>query len=236
MIKNLDMTANLVLCDKLEDAMRAQRAQKTKNYLYHFIKRAFDIVGSLIGILFLIPVTIIIKLVTLLSGDVHSIFYSQDRIGKDGQLFKLYKYRSMVTNADEVLAKLLKENPKLAREYKKNKKLENDPRITKVGKIIRKFSIDELPQLINILFGDMSFIGNRPYLPREKEDMGKYYNDIIKTKPGLTGFWQVSLRSRGTFLQRLKMEQFYSNNYSLKFDLSIFLKTFKAVIGGKDAK
>ncbi len=236
MIRNLDKTANLVLCDKLEDAMRAQEAQHTKKIIYFFIKRAFDLIGSLIGIIFLIPITIIIKLITILSGDFNSIFYTQDRIGKDGVLFKLYKYRSMIPNADEELKKLLKKDKELAREYKKNKKLDNDPRITKIGKFIRKYSIDELPQLINILFGDMSFIGNRPYLPREKEDMGKYYDDIVKTKPGLTGFWQVSLRSRGTFEQRLKMEQFYSNNNGLKFDISIFFKTFGAVFGGKDAK
>ena len=133
------------------------------------------------------------------NGDFHSIFYTQERIGKDGKLFKLYKYRSMIPNADEVLQKLLKENKEMAKEYKLNKKLDNDTRITKVGKLIRKASIDELPQLLNILKGEMSFIGNRPYLPKEKKDMGKYYNDIVKTKPGLTGFWQVSLRSRGTF-------------------------------------
>ena len=142
----------------------------------------------------------------------------------------------MVPNADEELKKILKKNKKLAKEYKINKKLENDPRITKVGQFIRKTSIDELPQLINILKGDMSLIGNRPYLPREKKDMNSYYKDIIKTKPGLTGFWQCSLRNRGTFEDRLKMEKYYSNNYSFKFDISIFLKTFEVVFGCKGAK
>lgn len=236
MINRLDKTANLVLGDRLDEAIKAQEIQYTKNIVYHFIKRSFDLFGSLLGLLFLMPITIIIKLVSILSGDFHSIFYSQDRIGKNGELFKLYKFRSMMPDADEELKKLLKENKSLAKEYKLNKKLENDPRITKIGKIIRRTSIDELPQLINILKGDMSFIGNRPYLPREKKDMGSYYNDIVKTRPGLTGFWQVSLRSRGTFEQRLKMEQFYSNNNGLRFDISIFFKTFGVVLGTKGAK
>ena len=170
------------------------------------------------------------------NGDFHSIFYTQERIGKNGKLFKLYKYRSMIPNADQVLDKLLKENKEMAKEYKLNKKLENDPRITKAGRLIRKSSIDELPQLLNILKGEMSFVGNRPYLPREKKDMGKYYDDIVKTKPGLTGFWQVSLRNRGTFKERLKMEQYYSNHYGMRFDTSIFFKTFSVVFGCKGAK
>ena len=142
----------------------------------------------------------------------------------------------MIPNADKELERILKEDKEKAKEYKKMKKLDNDPRITKIGKIIRKTSIDELPQLINILKGDMSLIGNRPYLPREKKDMKGFYEDIIKTKPGLSGFWQVSLRSRGTFKDRLKMEKYYSNNCSLKFDFQILLKTFGAVIKGEDAK
>lgn len=135
-----------------------------------------------------------------------------------------------------MLFKLLKENKKIAEEYNKNKKLKDDPRITKAGKFIRKYSIDELPQLINILKGDMTFIGNRPYLPREKEDMDKYYEDIIKTKPGLTGYWQVSGRSNTTFKKRLELERYYSNNKSLKLDIKIFFLTFSVVLLGKGAE
>ena len=123
----------------------------------------------------------------------------------------------MIPDADAKLKKILKEDKEKAKEYRKMKKLKNDPRITKIGRILRKTSIDELPQMINVLLGQMTLIGNRPYLPREKKDMGKYYRDIIKTKPGLSGFWQVSLRSRGTFQQRLKMEQYYSTHCGLKF-------------------
>ena len=114
--------------------------------------------------------------------------------------------------------------------------MSHEQMVTKVGKFIRKTSMDELPQLINIFLGDMSFVGNRPYLPREKEDMGEYFDDIVKTKPGLTGYWQVNLRSRGTFEDRLKMEKYYSNNAGFKLDLKIFFKTFEAVLFSKGAK
>ena len=150
-----------------------------KRAIYSFIKRFFDILCSLIGIIILIPLSIIIKIFYVLMGDFNSIFFTQNRIGKNGKEFKLFKFRTMVVNADEELFKLLKENKELAKEYKKNRKLKNDPRITKVGKILRRTSIDELPQLINVFLGNMTMIGNRPYLPREKEDMGKYYNDIV---------------------------------------------------------
>ena len=215
---------------------RAESATKVKSKAYLVIKRVFDIFFSLIGCIFLLPIALIIKISYMITGDFKSIFFSQSRIGRDGKEFKFYKFRSMVPNADEALFKLLKEDKAAAKEYKKNKKLENDPRITKMGKIIRKTSLDELPQLINILKGDMSLIGNRPYLPREKKDMGKYFNDIVKTKPGLTGYWQVSGRSDTTFKKRLELESFYSNNNSLKLDIKIFFKTFSVVLLRKGSK
>ena len=208
-----------------------------KKTMYSFIKRLFDIVCSLIGIIFLIPLSIIIKISYVITGDFHSIFFTQNRIGKNGKEFKLFKFRNMVVNADEVLFKLLKENKEIAKEYKKNKKLKNDPRITKLGKILRRTSIDELPQLINVFLGNMTMIGNRPYLPREKEDMGKYYyKDIIKTKPGITGYWQVSGKENTAFDKRLELESYYSKNCGLKMDLKIFFKTFGAVIKGHGAE
>lgn len=210
--------------------------KKSANIFYLIIKRLFDIVVGLIGLILLIPISIIIKVISICSGDFNSIFFTQNRIGKNGKEFKFYKFRSMVPNADIILFKLLEEDPEAAKEYKENKKLKNDPRITKIGKIIRKTSIDELPQLINVLLGDMSFIGNRPYLPREKEDMGKYYYDIVKSKPGLTGYWQVSGRSNTSFEHRLKLESYYSNHMSLKMDIKIFFKTFSAVIHGHGAE
>ena len=206
-----------------------------KKYFYRFIKRTFDILCSIIGIILLLPITIIVKLAYVLTGDFKSILYSQDRIGKDGKIIPLFKYRSMVWNADEKLEELLKDK-KLKKEYDKYKKLENDPRITKVGKVLRRLSLDEFPQFINVFLGHMSLIGPRPYLPGERKDMGKYYDVIIKAKPGITGLWQVNGRSETTFEERLVMEEEYVQKCGLLFDIRIFFKTFWAVFARKGAK
>ena len=207
-----------------------------ENVLYKVLKRSFDIVTALIAFVFLIPILVFLKIVFLISGDKEKMIFKQKRIGKNGELFNLYKVRSMVPNADEVLFQTLKMERVLEEEYKVNKKLKDDPRITKIGKVIRKLSIDEMPQVINILKGDMSFIGNRPYLPREIEDMGSYYDEIIKTKPGLTGYWQVNGRSNTTFKERLELESYYSKHKSIKLDMKIFFKTFQVVLLKKGAK
>lgn len=207
-----------------------------KTIVYLCLKRLIDIIAGIIGLLILLPIALVIKIISMCNGDFHKIIFVQKRIGKNGKEFDFYKFRSMVPNADEILFKLMEENEEIRKEYQENKKLKEDPRITKVGKFIRRFSIDELPQLINVLKGDMTLIGNRPYLPREKDDMGKYFNDIVKTKPGITGYWQVSGRSDVTFIKRLKLEQYYSNNAGFKMDLSIFFKTFKVVLFGKGAE
>ena len=207
-----------------------------ENVLYKVLKRSFDIVTALIAFVFLIPILVFLKIVFLISGDKEKMIFKQKRIGKNGELFNLYKVRSMVPNADEVLFQTLKMDRVLEEEYKVNKKLKDDPRITKIGKVIRKLSIDEMPQVINILKGDMSFIGNRPYLPREIEDMGSYYDEIIKTKPGLTGYWQVNGRSNTTFKERLELESYYSKHKSIKLDMKIFFKTFQVVLLKKGAK
>lgn len=204
--------------------------------MYFFVKRLFDVLMAIIGIIAMIPIALLVKISYMLTGDFDSIFYKQKRIGKNGEEFDFYKFRSMIPNADEVLKELLKNDKKLAKEYKINKKLEHDPRVTKMGNILRKTSLDELPQVLNIIKNDMSVIGNRPYLPREKEDMGIYYNDIVKTKPGLTGLWQVSGRSNTTFEERLKIEQFYSNELNITLDIKIFFKTFKVVFIHRGAK
>ena len=216
--------------------IKSEQGFSIRSFSYSFFKRICDILISIIGIIILIPVAIIVKIAYMCTGDFTSIFFSQERIGKGGKLFKLYKFRSMVPNADEILFRTLELDKIMAEEYSVKKKLKNDPRITKVGKIIRKLSIDELPQFINIFLGQMSLIGNRPYLPREKEDMGVYYMSIIKTKPGLTGYWQVSGRSNTTFEDRLKLEKEYSNNACMLLDIKIFFKTFGVVLFGKDAE
>lgn len=209
---------------------------KVKKYSYLITKRLFDIILSLFGILFLIPLSIIIKISYILNKDYSSIFYTQTRIGKNGKEFKLYKFRSMIPNADEVLKKLMDTNTDIFNEYSKNKKLKNDPRVTKVGKFIRKTSLDEFPQFINVFKGDMSIVGNRPYLPREKKDMGNYYNDIVKTKCGIVSYWAIHGRSDVSFERRLELEKYYSNHQSLKLDIEIFFRAFSVVLLKKGAK
>lgn len=198
---------------------------------YLIVKRVFDIFASSFGLIVLSPVFLITIIAVRLESKGKAIF-TQDRIGLNGKIFKLYKFRSMVENADEILKDILSKDDVLALEYRVNKKFKNDPRITKVGKIIRKLSIDELPQLLNVLKGDMSLIGNRPYLPREIDDMRPYYEKIVSTKPGITGLWQTSGRSNTTFKTRCKLESDYSKNASIAMDIQIFFKTFIVVFKG----
>ena len=201
------------------------------------IKRIIDICGGLIGIIALIPLTIVIYIARIILHENDGpIFYEQLRIGKNGKTFRLYKYRSMVIGADEKLHKYLEENEEARKEYKEYKKLKNDPRITKVGKFIRKTSLDEFPQFINVLKGEMSLVGPRPYLPREKEDMGEYYNYIIESRPGITGYWQIAGRSDVTFEERLKMDCDYNKNKNLKTDLKILIKTVLNVVKKEGAR
>ena len=208
-------------------------------YTYLFAKRFFDIVGSIIGITILIPVTVAVWIARIvLKENDGPLFYEQLRYGKNGKMFRLYKFRSMCMNADEKLEKYLKENEDKedVQYYKKYKKFKEDPRITKLGKFLRKTSIDELPQVINILFGQMSFVGPRPYLPREKEDIGSAFNEIVSVKSGLTGYWQVSGRSNAMFEDRVKLDLYYIEHQSLGLDAKIFFKTFKAVFLHEGAK
>lgn len=207
-----------------------------RKFGYQFCKRVFDVLVGLVGTIFLIPLTLIVKLAYLLSGDLHSIFFFQERIGKNGKRFKIVKYRSMIPGAEKKLDELMRQNKRIRAEYAVRKKIKKDPRITKVGKVLRRFSIDEMPQVLNVLVGSMSVVGNRPYLPREQKDMGKYYEQIIQTKPGITGLWQVSGHNDVPFRARLELEATYSDVASLGVDCSILLKTFSAVFSKGDGK
>ena len=201
---------------------------------YNFVKRCFDIIASICAIILLSPVFLVSIIAIKLDTKGPAIF-TQMRIGKDGKLFKLYKFRTMVLDADKKLGELLKSDKDARIEYKINKKLKNDPRVTKVGKILRKTSIDELPQFINVLKGEMSLIGPRPYLPREQDDMVGYYNYIIQSKPGITGLWQVSGRSNTSFKERLKFDFEYNKTKSITGDFLIALKTVSILLGKEGA-
>lgn len=198
---------------------------KTINLFNRIGKRVLDLLAGMVGIIMLIPITILVGIVNFFEKDKGPIFFTQERIGKDGKLFKMYKFRTMIVGADKELERILKEDKEAAKEYKKNKKLKNDPRVTKIGKFLRKTSLDEFPQFINVLKGNMSLVGPRPYLPREQEDMGYYYYYIIKCKPGITGLWQVSGRSEVSFDERLELDLEYYKNTNLIQDVNLIAKT-----------
>ena len=209
--------------------------RKVKPVFKNVFVRTLDIIGSLVGILFILPIGIVTYIENLKNNDHGPLFYTQERIGKDGKIFKMYKFRSMCMNAEEKLKTLLEENEDLREEYSKYKKLHNDPRVTPWGKFLRKTSLDEFPQFINVLKGEMTLVGPRPYLPREKEDMGTYYKYIVQHKPGVTGLWQISGRSDVEFQDRLDMDMEYHYRDGVKTKIKILLITvFVTLRKGED--
>ena len=166
---------------------------KNKKILYRIIKRIIDIIGGIIGTVVLIPTTLVIYIVRIiLKENDGPLFYEQLRYGKNVKQFRLYKFRSMCMNADKKLAEYLEKDEEVRKEFEENHKLKNDPRITKLGSVLRKTSLDELPQILNILKGDMSFIGPRPIIDGEIDKYGKNREKFLSVKPGLTGYWQVN--------------------------------------------
>lgn len=202
---------------------------------YFCVKRLFDIVFSLLGVILLVPVAIIIKIAYLCSGDMHPIFYRQVRVGKDGKEFKIIKFRSMVWNASEMLEEMLKKE-KYRKQWEEFQKIDDDPRITKVGNYIRRGSIDEIPQFVNVLLGQMSVVGPRPLVPGEikehKGDQVKY----CSVKPGMTGYWATRGRSDNDYGDRLKMEYYYVENQSFLLDIKILFRTVRIVMKREGAK
>ena len=162
--------------------------------------------------------------------------YSGKRLGKNGVLFPCYKFRSMYTNGDEILEQYYLEHPEKKAEYEKYHKLDDDPRVTPFGSFIRRTSIDELPQVWNVFLGHMSLVGPRPYLPQELTDMGEYAEEILKVKPGITGYWQVNGRSNVDFESRLLMDVWYVQNRTLWLDIVLLWQTMGVVLMKKGAK
>lgn len=204
----------------------------SKNML--ITKRIFDIVFSIILISLFLPIILITAILIKLTSK-GPIFYVQERPGRFGRMIKIYKFRTMYLDADKKLEEILKNNEELREEFRKYRKLKNDPRITPIGKILRKFSIDEIPQLFNVLKGDMSIVGPRPYQIEEIEYMGEYRDIVLSVRPGLTGLWQISGRNDLSFSARLKIETWYVLNWNLWLDLFIIIRTIPAVISGKGA-
>ena len=204
------------------------------NTLYYLIKRSFDIVMSLLSLIVLSPIFLIIIIAIHIDSKGKAIF-KHKRIGKDGKYIYLYKFRSMYTDSKERLEELLKD-PKIKKEWEANFKLDNDPRITKIGAVLRKTSLDELPQLLNILKGEMSIVGPRPVVDKEIEKFGIYKDKLLSVLPGLTGWWACNGRSCTSYDERIKLEIYYINNRGILLDLKVILKTFIAVLRRSGAK
>lgn len=203
-----------------------------KRLRYRFIKRTFDILASLIGLILLSPLFLIVA-IAIFIDDPGPVLFFQNRIGKGAKNFRMLKFRSMVLDAEKLLEKMPEENRK---EFADNFKLKDDPRITRIGKFIRKTSIDELPQLVNVLLGDMSLVGPRPPLLAEREAYGRHLAAIMSVRPGITGYWQVHGRSDIAFQDRIKLNEYYIAHQSIRLDLKILLDTVKVVVTKEGAK
>lgn len=215
-------------------SLRTQSDVKTKisKKVYIKIKRVIDVILASVALILLSPLFAIIAIAIKIDSK-GPVFFAHKRIGKNGKIIKLYKFRSMVINAEELIKSFI---PEQMREYKENYKLTNDPRITKVGKFLRKTSLDELPQLINIINGDLSIIGPRPVVADELEKYGVNKDKFLSVTPGLTGYWAANGRSNTTYEQRMEMELYYIDNLSLKMDIKVFFKTILSVLKKEGAR
>ena len=211
-----------------------KKLDKTFNYknAYGVIKRSLDVTLSAIALITLSPIFLIIAAIIKLDSK-GPVFFIHKRIGKDGKEIGIYKFRSMVQNAEDMIAEFTEEQKK---EFRENYKLQDDPRVTKIGKILRKTSLDELPQILNILKGDLSIIGPRPVIKRELEKYENNKEKFLSVKPGLTGFWAANGRSDTTYSERVQMELYYIDHMSLKMDIKIFFKKIISIIKKEGAR
>lgn len=208
-----------------------EREYNNESIIYIFVKRLIDLLGSVIGLIVLSPIIFIVSLLIKFESKGPVIF-SQDRIGKDGRVFKMYKFRSMVINAEELKEKLKEQNEMSGPMFK----MKEDPRVTKVGKFIRKTSIDELPQLVNVLKGEMSLVGPRPSLPKEVEQFEEWMMERLEVKPGLTCYWQVSGRNNIDFEDWMKLDIKYVREKNLIIDIKLIFKTVFVLFGDENAR
>ena len=202
-----------------------QEIVRSPSLIYHIVKRILDIVLSVFGIIALSPVLLIIA-IRIKLDDGGPVFHFREIVGLHGRRFYALKFRTMIRNADEYLAN----NPELMRKYQQNMKLMNDPRITKFGKFLRKTSLDELPQLFNVLIGQMSLVGPRIIHPSELPRYGEYAQKRLSVRPGITGLWQISGRQHISYDERVRLDMQYIDNRSCISDLAILLKTLKVFI------
>lgn len=221
-VENISVTTQAEQIVELNSTVQTEQVIEIEKKIgYEFIKRAFDICASFMALLILSPLLIIVSIVIFIS-DPGNPFFVQDRVGKDGKIFKIFKFRSMYKNAEEHRDELLEQNEADGPTFK----IANDPRVTKVGSFIRKTSIDELPQLINILKGDMSVIGPRPFIPKEQAEL----SDLrLLVKPGLSCYWQIGGKNSLTVDQQLELDLKYIRERSCRVDLKIIFKTIAII-------
>ena len=205
-----------------------------QNVFYYMMKRTIDIVGASAGLILTLPIFILISILYLFGENKGPVFFGQNRIGKNGKSFKMYKFRSMIVNAEQVL----KNDKKLYAKYLENSyKLEpeEDPRITKIGRFLRKTSLDELPQLITVLKGDMSLVGPRPVIEEELKEYNERLSEFLTVKPGVTGYWQICGRSDVGYPERADLEFYYIDHQGVKLDTKIIVNTVLLVITRRGA-
>lgn len=228
---NANVSESNIVVDEAIVQPNIKEKVEVRKVLYKVVKRLIDILGGLVGCVLLVPITVAVYIARkILKEDDGPLFYEHLRYGKDGKKFRIYKFRSMCIDADKKLKEYLEQNQEARIEFEENHKLKDDPRITKLGKFIRKTSIDELPQFINVLKGDMSLIGPRPIVDGEIEKYGENKEKFLSVKPGLTGYWAANGRSDITYEERMKMELYYVDNISFKLDIQIFFKTIIPVL------
>ena len=228
---NANVSESNIIVDEAIVQPNIKEKVEVRKVLYKVVKRLMDILGGLVGCVLLVPITVAVYIARkVLKEDDGPMFYEHLRYGKDGKKFRIYKFRSMCIDADKRLKEYLEQNEEARIEFEENHKLKDDPRITKLGKFIRKTSIDELPQFVNVLKGDMSLIGPRPIVDGEIEKYGENKDKFLSVRPGLTGYWAANGRSDITYEERMKMELYYVDNISFKLDIQIFFKTIISVM------
>ena len=219
-------------CDNMTEFRANDIGEVTRGTTFYLIvKRTIDILGALIGLVLLSPIFLIVAIAIKLDSK-GPIIFGHNRKGLHGKDIKVYKFRTMYENSQEIFNNFTKEQKE---EFYKNFKLENDPRVTKIGDFLRRTSIDELPQLINILNGSMSIVGPRPIVQKEIDLYGDYANKLFSVVPGLTGYWQANGRSDTTYEERIKMDMYYIDNRGFWLDFKIIIKTFGSVLKGEGA-
>nr|WP_233146911.1 sugar transferase [Paenibacillus selenitireducens] len=202
-----------------------------KRYMYAVTKRCMDFLGALIGLILLSPIFVVVGIAIKLDGSNGPVFYRQVRVGKNGSQFHMYKFRSMINNADQMLDELKALNEVSGAMFK----IKNDPRVTRIGRFIRKTSIDELPQFINVLLGEMSLVGPRPPLPNEVDEYRPYDRQRLLVTPGCTGIWQVSGRNEVGFEEMVELDLKYIRERSIAMDLKLIVKTVDVMVNSKGA-